>query len=81
MEANRASEAQLDGLKGVGPATTRRILAERERRPFADWRDLIARVRGIGPATAAQLSAEGLTVNGAPYAPPPAPAGPPASTP
>ncbi|WP_313072668.1 helix-hairpin-helix domain-containing protein [Melaminivora sp.] len=72
VDANHASEAQLDGIKGIGPATSARILAARSERPFADWNDFIARVRGIGPATAARLSDEGLRIGGAPYAAPPA---------
>ncbi len=64
LEINLASEAQLDGLRGLGPATTRRILAARAERPFADWRDLIGRVKGLGPQLAARLSQDGLTVQG-----------------
>ena len=60
----------LDGIQGLGPALTARILVERARQRFQDWPDLIARVKGIGPATAARLSDNGLTVNGAPYAAP-----------
>ncbi len=69
IDFNQATEAQLDGLRGVGPATTRRILQAREQRPFSDWADLIRRVRGIGPAAAASFSAQGFVVNGARYAP------------
>lgn len=67
VDVNQASEAQLDGVKGLGPATTRRILAARSKRPFDDWNDFIARVKGIGPRFAERLSREGLTVAGAPY--------------
>lgn len=66
---NQATEAQLDSLRGIGPATTRRILQARDERPFSDWADLILRVRGIGPAAAAGYSAQGFVVNGAPYGP------------
>ena len=68
VEINQASEADLDGLRGLGPATTREILAERRKAPFASWADLMARVRGLGPAKAAQLSGDGVTVAGQPYA-------------
>ena len=64
VEVNRASEADLDGVRGLGPATTRQILAEREKSPFKDWQDLRRRVQGIGVVSARQLSAQGLTVNG-----------------
>ena len=67
VDINRASEADLDGIRGLGPATTRAILAEREKAPFKSWKDLLTRVKGIGPGSAAQLSAAGLTVNGQGY--------------
>ncbi len=70
-DANRANRAQLEQLRGVGPPLAERILAEREREPFRDWADLIARVRGVGPAKARELSRFGLTVDGAPYEAPP----------
>jgi competence protein ComEA len=66
-EVNTASEADLDSLKGVGPATTVRILSAREHAAFSSWADLMARVKGIRAATANKLSAQGLTVNGLPY--------------
>ncbi len=67
VDVNQATEAQLDGLRGLGPATTRQILAERSKAPFKDWQDLLSRVKGLGPATAPRLSAEGLTVEGQAY--------------
>ena len=63
LEVNQATEAELDGLRGLGPAFTRRILAERSLRPFVDWPDLMHRVSGMGGVTAQKLSAQGLTVN------------------
>ncbi len=73
LELNHASEAQLDGLKGIGPATSRRILAARAERPFDSWQDFQARTRGIGPAVARQLSLQGLRVQGQAFAPSPPP--------
>jgi competence protein ComEA len=67
VDVNKASAAELDGIKGIGPAVSGRILDERKKAPFKDWNDLKARVKGVGPGTAAKLSAEGLTVNGQPY--------------
>ena len=64
LEVNHATEAELDGLRGLGPAFTRRILRERDIRPFADWPDLMSRVSGMGRVTAQNLSAQGLTVDG-----------------
>lgn len=69
VDVNTATEAQLDGVLGLGPATTRLILAERDRARFKNWQDLIARVKGLGPKAAVKLSAAGLNVDGQPYAP------------
>ena len=66
LEVNYASEAELDGLRGLGPAFTRRILSERDIRPFTDWPDLMRRVSGMGGVTAQKLSAQGLTVQNQP---------------
>ncbi len=67
VEINKATEADLDGLSGIGPATTQSILKERKKGEFKDWTDLMQRVKGIGEARAAKLSAAGLTVSGASY--------------
>lgn len=64
VELNQASEIELDGMKGLGPATTRRILAERQKAPFRDWPDMMRRIPGIGPQKATSLSAQGLRVQG-----------------
>ena len=65
-DINTATEAELDSIRGIGPATSRRILAEREKGPFRDWPDLMARVKGIHQTTASRYAAQGLTVNGQP---------------
>ncbi len=80
IDLENARELDLDGLRWLGPASTRQILEERERRPFKDWQDLMQRSSGIGPRKAAQLSAQGLRVQGQPY-PTPTPAPPPATAP
>jgi competence protein ComEA len=67
LDINQASEADLDSLRGVGPATTLRVLAERGQRPFTDWADLMARVKGLRARAARKLSDQGLTVNGLPF--------------
>ena len=69
VEINQASEADLDGIKGLGPATTRLILAERQKAEFKSWADLISRVKGLGENSAAKLSEAGLSVNGVGYMP------------
>ena len=67
VDIAQAREIDLDGLRGIGPATTRIILQERERQPFKDWQDLMQRTPGIGPKKAAQLSTQGLRVQGQSY--------------
>jgi competence protein ComEA len=66
-EANLATEAELDSIKGLGPASTARILRERENSPFKDWTDFLRRVKGFKGSSAARLSEAGLTVNGQPF--------------
>lgn len=67
VDANKASEAELDGVKGIGPVTSRLILAERKKGDFKSWADFIERVKGVGDKSAAKFSAEGLTISGAAY--------------
>ena len=69
VDVNQASEADLDGIKGLGPATTRLILAERKKADFKSWADLISRVKGLGQNSAAKLSEAGLSVGGVSYLP------------
>ena len=66
-EANLATEAELDSVKGLGPASTSRILQAREQSPFKDWADFLRRVKGFKGSSAARLSEAGLTVNGQPF--------------
>lgn len=66
VDVNKADQAALDGVKGVGPATSKTILEERKKGGnFKDWADFESRVKGIGEKRAAALSDAGLTVNGA----------------
>jgi competence protein ComEA len=67
VDVNKATDAQLDSVKGIGPVTSKTILAERKKGHFKDWQDFIDRVKGIGDKRAADLSAQGLTVNGESY--------------
>lgn len=69
VDANRATQAQLERLRGVGVDLSERILAERDRAPFRDWADFMRRVKGVRAPLAAKLSAEGLTVAGRPFEP------------
>ena len=84
VDVNKADAAQLDTIKGIGPAIAAKIADERKKAPFKDWDDLVNRVSGIGDKTAAKLSEAGLTVNGATFkgmAAKPAAAAAPATTP
>jgi competence protein ComEA len=69
LDINTASLAQIEALSGVGTALAARVIEERAKRPFADWPDAQKRVKGLGPKLAAQLSEQGLTVNGVAYGP------------
>jgi competence protein ComEA len=64
VDVNKGSAAEFDGLKGVGPSMSKRIMDARQQGEFKDWNDLMGRVKGVKAKTAAKLSAEGLTVNG-----------------
>lgn len=64
VDANKATAAELDSIKGIGPGTSTKILDARKKGPFKDWNDFIERVKGVGEGNAAKFSAEGLTVNG-----------------
>ena len=72
VEVNKASQAELETIKGVGPAMAGKILEARKSGAFKDWPDLVERVKGIGDANAGKFSGEGLIVNGATYARAPA---------
>jgi competence protein ComEA len=65
VDVNKASEAELDGIKGIGPVTSKLIISERKKSEFKNWDDFISRVKGVGEKSAAKFSAEGLTVGGA----------------
>ena len=67
-EVNSASQAELERVRGIGPALSQRLLDERARAPFSDWVDLQKRAGGVKAAAAQRLSAAGLTVNGSAYA-------------
>jgi competence protein ComEA len=64
VDVNKATATELDAVKGIGPAMSKRILDERKKGDFKSWDDFISRVKGVGDKTAAKYSGEGLTVNG-----------------
>ena len=67
VDVNKASQAELESIKGIGPTTSAQILGERQKAPFKDWQDLTTRVKGVGDASAAKFSRDGLTVNGSAF--------------
>ena len=72
VDANKATQAELESVKGIGPAIATKILDERKKGSFKDWKDMVDRVKGVGEGNAAKFSTEGLTVNGAAFAGAPA---------
>ena len=72
VDVNKATQAELEAVKGIGPVISGKILDERKKAPFKDWEDMVVRVKGVGEGNAAKFSAEGLTVNGAAFAGAPA---------
>lgn len=79
VDANKATQAELETIKGIGPAISGKILDERKKSAFKDWQDMIDRVKGVGEGNAAKFSAEGLTVNGAAFGGAPAKAAAPST--
>ncbi len=68
IDVNRATAADLDGIKGIGPAISSKILEERKKGGnFKDWNNLIERVKNVGEGNAAKFSAQGMTVDGASF--------------
>ncbi len=67
MDVNKATEAELDSINGIGPALSGKILDQRKKGNFKDWNDFISRVKGMGQKNAAKFSNLGLTVDGAAF--------------
>jgi competence protein ComEA len=66
VDVNKADQAALDGVKGIGPVMSKKIIEERKKGDFKDWGDFEKRVKGIGDKNSSKLSQAGLTVNGQP---------------
>ncbi|MFZ6688366.1 ComEA family DNA-binding protein [Undibacterium sp. SXout11W] len=65
VDVNKADQVALDGVKGIGPAKSKAIIAERSKNgSFKDWTDFETRIKGIGDKNSLKLSDAGLTVNG-----------------
>jgi len=67
VDVNKANQAELESIKGIGPSMSARILDARKTRSFKDWTDLQSRVKGVRAGNSAKFSADGLTVNGAAF--------------
>jgi competence protein ComEA len=67
VDINKASQAELESIKGIGPSMSTKILAARKTGAFKDWTDLQTRVKGVRAGNSAKFSADGLTVNGAAF--------------
>lgn len=63
LDLNRATQAELERLPGIGPAKARAVIAYRQARPagFGAVGELLE-VKGIGPKIYAEIS-ELVTVN------------------
>jgi len=48
VDVNKATEAELDSVKGIGPTTSKLITGERKKGEFKSWDDFITRVKGGG---------------------------------
>lgn len=67
VDVNKANQAELESIKGIGPSMSARILDARKTGSFKDWSDMQSRVKGVRAGNSAKFSADGLTVNGAAF--------------
>lgn len=67
IDLNKATETQLDALKGIGPVLTKQVISERTKAPFKDWNDVTSRVKGIGEQKTSSLSQQGVRVQGSAF--------------
>lgn len=67
VDINKANQAELESIKGIGPSMSAKILDARKTGSFKDWTDLQSRVKGVRAGNSAKFSADGLTVNGAAF--------------
>lgn len=67
VDANKATQAELESIKGIGPVISTLIVNERKKGDFKDWNDMVVRVKGVGDKNAGKFSEGGLTVNGATF--------------
>lgn len=67
VDVNKATQAELETIKGIGPGLSTKILDARKTAQFKSWGDLVERVGGVGPGNAKRFSQAGLTVGGAAF--------------
>jgi len=67
VDVNKASQAELESVKGIGPGLSGKILKAREAGSFRNWDDFVERVGGVGAGNAARFSQAGLTVGGSAF--------------
>jgi competence protein ComEA len=67
VDVNKANQAELESIKGIGPGLSTKIIDARKTGSFKDWGDLVDRVSGVGPGNAARFSQAGLAVGGVAY--------------
>lgn len=67
VDINKASQAELETVKGIGPAMSTKILTARKSGEFKTWDDLVQRVSGMGPGNARRMSDAGLRVAGSAF--------------
>ena len=67
VDANQASRADLETVKGIGPGLSAKIVEARKTGVYKNWGDLVERVGGIGSGNAGRLSQAGLTVAGSAF--------------
>ena len=67
VDVNKANQAELESIKGIGPSMSNKIVDARKAGSFKDWTDLQSRVKGVRSGNSAKFSADGLTVNGAAF--------------
>ena len=69
VDINTASQAQLEAIKGIGPVKAKAIVEERTKNgPFKSADDVSTRVKGVGSKSISGLTANGLSIPGAPAA-------------
>lgn len=67
VDINKANQAELEAVKGLGTVTAGKIIDERKKGEFKNWADVQQRMSGIKDARATKLSSAGLTVGGESY--------------